>query len=58
MYAEGCGEGKLQRFEAELHLEAVRLATSTGGPSMLSLVHKLGHLELWSMIAHFVAVQY
>lgn len=42
---------------ALLHFGAVRLVTLTGGLLMLSLVHKLGRLKLWSMIAGFVATQ-
>lgn len=57
MNAEGCVEEKLQRFVARLHFEAVRLVTLAGGLLMLSLVHKLGRLELLCMIVRFVAIQ-
>lgn len=57
MNSECCVEGKLQRFVALLRFGAVRLVTLTGGLLMLSLVHKLGRLKLWSMIAGFVATQ-
>ena len=48
MNAESCTEEKLLRFVAQLHFEAVRLVTSAGGLLRLSLVHKLGRLELLS----------
>ena len=52
MNAEGCVEGKLLKFVAQLHLEAVRLATSAGGLLTRSLAHKLGRLELSSNSAN------
>lgn len=57
MDSEGCVEGKSPRFAAGLHSEAVRLATLAGGLLRLSLVHKLGGLEILSMISHSVAIQ-
>ena len=57
MNAEGCVEGKSPRFAAGLHSEAVRLATLVGGLLLLSLVHKLGCLEIPRMIFHSVAIQ-
>lgn len=57
MNAEGCVAGKLPRFVARLNLEAVRSVTLAGGLLRLSLVRRLGRLELLSMTAHFVAIQ-
>ena len=54
MDAEGCVEGKSQ---IELHSEAVQLATLAGELSTLSLVHKLGRLELLDLVFHSVAIQ-
>lgn len=57
MDSEGCVEGKSPRFAAGLQSEAVRLATLAGGLLRLSLVRKLGGLEILSMISHSVAIQ-
>lgn len=54
MDAEGYFEGKSQN---ELHSEAVRPATLAGELSTLSLVHKLGRLELLDVVSHSVAIQ-
>ena len=54
MDAEGSVEGKSQN---DLHSGAVRLATLAGELSTLSLVHKLGHLELLDVLPHSVAIQ-
>ena len=58
-HGEGCrAVGKSPRFAARLHLEAViRRATLAGGPSTLSLAHKLGRPGLWSTMARFVATE-
>ena len=54
MDAEGCVEGESPN---ELHSEAVQLATLAGELSTLSLVHKLGCLELLDLVSNFVAIQ-
>lgn len=56
MNAEGCVEGKSLKFVVWLHFEAVRLATLAGELLMLSLVHKLGRLELLGVVVRFVAI--